>query len=40
MVQNLKENGCDVDYWEIEGGDHCLENMPDRTERIFEWLQK
>lgn len=29
-----------VEYKEIEGGDHCLENQPERASLIAEWLEK
>lgn len=39
MVDALKSNGNPVTYWEIEEGDHCLNNTPDRVNRILRWLE-
>lgn len=38
MVKALEENGNSVTYLEIQGGDHCLANQPDRMNLITNWL--
>jgi len=38
MVNALASNGNPVTYLEIEGGDHCLANQPDRMNIIMNWL--
>ena len=40
MVNTLKENGNVVTYIEIEGGNHCLDNQPNRMEMITKWLEE
>lgn len=40
MVEKLKENGNCVDYLEIPGGDHALDNQPCRMEWIADWFEK
>lgn len=39
MVEALQQEGCCVEYWEIEGGYHSLSNMKDKNIRLAEWLQ-
>jgi len=39
MVRALKEMGCFVDYLEIEGGSHCLQNFTESFEWIQQWLE-
>lgn len=39
MVKKLEENGNQVTYWEFEGGDHTLSNLPDRMNPIANWLE-
>lgn len=39
MVSKLKSAGNNVTYWEIEGGEHCINNILDRSTRILNWLQ-
>lgn len=38
MVNVLANNGNPVTYLEIQGGDHCLVNQPDRMNIIMNWL--
>ncbi len=38
MVKALQEQGNRVEYWEVEGADHCLSNQPNRMERIADWF--
>lgn len=38
MVDKLQSTGKNVTYWEIDKGDHCLENMPNRMQLILDWL--
>lgn len=38
MVEALKENGNRVEYWEIEGGDHCIGNESEIMNRMADWL--
>lgn len=38
MVNALENNGNPVTYLEIQGGDHCLANQPDRMSIIMNWL--
>ncbi len=38
MAAHLQANGNNVTYWEIAGGDHCLNNRSDRAELIASWL--
>lgn len=40
MVKNLQEQGCNIEYWEIEGGNHNLTNIPDRDQKLIDWLEK
>jgi dipeptidyl aminopeptidase/acylaminoacyl peptidase len=40
MVAHLQDLGKNVTYWEIEGGEHCLNNVEDRVERVFNWLEE
>jgi hypothetical protein len=39
MVSELQDNGCNVTYWEVDGGEHCLSNISDRVEQIVDWLE-
>jgi len=39
MLEALKENRCSVEYLEVPGGDHCLENCPDAIDLIHQWLK-
>lgn len=39
MMKRLLKNGCQVTYWEIQGANHCLDNIKDRMLRIVEWLE-
>lgn len=39
MVDVLERNGNPVTYLEVEGGDHCLANQPDRMNIIINWLE-
>jgi len=39
MVRALQSQGNQIDYWEIEGADHCLSNQSNRMERIAEWFE-
>lgn len=39
MAKRLRENGSPVTYWEIKGGKHTLDNVPDRLDLIFGWLE-
>jgi dipeptidyl aminopeptidase/acylaminoacyl peptidase len=39
MKAALKANGNLVTYVEIEGGEHCLANIPNRMEIIGQWLK-
>ncbi len=38
MLAALQAAGCDVTYWEIEGGKHCLSNDPERGKLIINWF--
>lgn len=38
MVEKLKENGNNVEYWEIQGGDHCIKNKDEIIDLMAEWL--
>lgn len=40
MVDVLEQQGNQVTYLEVQGGDHCLVNQPDRMETILNWLEK
>ncbi len=40
MVDKLQNNGNQVSYWEIEGADHCLNNIEEREELILNWLEE
>lgn len=40
MVATLQKQGCNVEYWEIEDGNHNLINMPDRDRKLIDWLEK
>ncbi len=40
MFEKLKGSGHRVEYWEIEDGQHCLNNIPNRMELISDWLAK
>lgn len=40
MVQRLQEHGNNVDYWEIEGGDHTLYSTSDRMQLFATWLEQ
>ncbi len=40
MLHRLKERGCQVDHLEVEGGDHCLENVHDTFAYIQRWFEK
>lgn len=39
MVQELQKAGNSVTYLEIDGGQHCLHNDPDRIKLIVKWLE-
>lgn len=39
MVNALESNGNPVTYLEVQGGDHCLANQPDRMNIITSWLE-
>lgn len=39
MVHNLKEEGHDVDYWEVPNGNHVLMNTPHIMNEIVHWLE-
>lgn len=39
MVNVLESNGNPVTYLEVQGGDHCLANQPDRMNIITNWLE-
>lgn len=39
MVERLQENGNQVTYSEVPGGDHTLYNFPDRMDFIVGWLE-
>jgi dipeptidyl aminopeptidase/acylaminoacyl peptidase len=39
MVEALKKHGNHVTYWEIPGGQHTLENIPNRMDRVMGWLE-
>lgn len=39
MVSVLESNGNPVTYLEVEGGNHCLANWPDRMNTITSWLE-
>ncbi len=36
MVEELQKNGCNVTYKEVSGGNHCLKNIPNRTQLVLE----
>lgn len=38
MLQKLQKRGHPVTYWEIQGGNHCLNNQKDRMAMIMDWL--
>lgn len=40
MLQRLENNGNNVTYLEIAGGDHCLTNQDDIAEIILDWLRQ
>lgn len=40
MVSALAERGCLVSYIEVEEGDHCLSNIPNRVQLIVDWLEE
>lgn len=40
MVEKLKEQDHLVDYVEIQGADHCLDNYPGRMDLITNWLEQ
>lgn len=40
MVSKLQSRGSNVSYLEIENGDHCLNNIPERTKMIQNWLME
>ncbi|NGX39448.1 MAG: hypothetical protein KR126chlam1_00777 [Chlamydiae bacterium] len=40
MIKALKKKGMSVDYIEIEGGNHCLENIPNSLKLVSDWLEK
>lgn len=39
MVQTLEKNGKKADYWEIEGGEHTLYNVPHLMDQVAQWLE-
>lgn len=39
VVKALQDNGNQITYKEVEGGDHCLANQPDRMDIIVDWLE-
>lgn len=39
MANALENNGNSVTYLEVQGGDHCLANQPDRMSIITNWLE-
>lgn len=39
MAKQLKEYGTPVTYWEVQGGRHTLDNVSDRSDLIFGWLE-
>lgn len=39
MTQRLRASGHSVTYMEIEGGDHCLNNVPNRIDLIADWFE-
>ncbi len=39
MVQALEESGHRVNYWEVQGGNHTLSNVPHEMDRIAHWLE-
>lgn len=40
MVEKLQARGCDVTYWEFDGGNHCLSNVPNYLKLIISWLEE
>ncbi len=39
MVEKLQEHGNPVTYWELEGGNHTLRNIPHLMDDIGHWLE-
>ncbi len=39
LANVLESNGNSVTYVEVEGGNHCLANQPDRMKIIMDWLE-
>lgn len=39
MIRVLESNGNPVTYLEVPGGDHTIENQPDRMKIIMSWLE-
>ncbi len=39
MVEALENTRHDITYYEVENGDHCLANQPDRMKLILKWLE-
>lgn len=40
LVQKLTEEGHNVEYIEVPGGDHCLGNQNDRLKLLLDWLEQ
>lgn len=40
MINQLKENGSNVEYLEVPNGDHCLSNLPNRMDLIADWFER